>query len=363
MKIYVASSWRNTTQPSVVAALRAAGHDAYDFKNPVEDYDFHWSEIDGGWETWDAEKFKAALSHPIAVYGFNADMDALRACDACVLVMPCGRSAHLEAGFAVGAGKPTIVILESGEPELMYRMFGMENVCTSLDEALGRLEAISAPPGDSSSGDRRYWEAVFEARREIEMMARRDAGLKAAIREAQRRGYTIDESKVVKTDPPIEDWKTCVVGARLEIEVEPNGKCVYIAADSDGEWAFWSFDPSQPEGSQHIEVQRRARRRQVTLAEIEERARLILEARFRAGKDATAPAAGDGEEKTRCSRCDDTGFLRNVWGLHPHTTVGSFCEFCKTGRANKARAVAIREEADAACDAHRRAGEEGRTDA
>jgi nucleoside 2-deoxyribosyltransferase len=49
-------------------------------------------------------------------------MDALEDCDACVLVMPCGRSAHLEAGFAIGAGKPTAILISEGEPELMYKM-------------------------------------------------------------------------------------------------------------------------------------------------------------------------------------------------------------------------------------------------
>lgn len=31
MKIYVASSWRNPSQQTVVQALRGAGHDVYDF--------------------------------------------------------------------------------------------------------------------------------------------------------------------------------------------------------------------------------------------------------------------------------------------------------------------------------------------
>lgn len=35
MNIYVASSWRCARQPAVVAALRAAGHEVYDFKNPA----------------------------------------------------------------------------------------------------------------------------------------------------------------------------------------------------------------------------------------------------------------------------------------------------------------------------------------
>ena len=40
-KIYVASSWRNTFYPEVVARLREAGHDVYDFRSG--DPGFKWS--------------------------------------------------------------------------------------------------------------------------------------------------------------------------------------------------------------------------------------------------------------------------------------------------------------------------------
>lgn len=50
-------------------------------------------------------------------------MDALRECDACVYVMPCGVSASLEAGWAAGAGKPVIVYVPGlREPDLMVKM-------------------------------------------------------------------------------------------------------------------------------------------------------------------------------------------------------------------------------------------------
>lgn len=122
-KVYVASSWRNNQQPAVVAALREAGHDVYDFKNPEPgNHGFHWSDIDENWERWTPAELREAHVHPIAEAGFKLDMDALQAADACVLVMPSGRSAHLEAGYAVGAGKPTVILLAEGEPELMYKM-------------------------------------------------------------------------------------------------------------------------------------------------------------------------------------------------------------------------------------------------
>lgn len=123
MKVYVASSWRNEHQPEVVAAIRAAGHEVYDFRNPSgRDHGFHWSEIDPNWKSWTADEFVTGLNHQLAENGFLKDMGALFECNACVLIMPCGRSAHLELGWAVGAGKETAILLSDGESELMYQM-------------------------------------------------------------------------------------------------------------------------------------------------------------------------------------------------------------------------------------------------
>lgn len=124
MKIYVASSWRNSYQSCAVRDLRAAGFEVYDFKNPATgEHGFHWSQIDSEWETWTPGQLSNALRDPIAVDGFNVDMNALKDADAVVLVLPCGRSAHLEAGYAAGTNKLVYIYSpESCEPELMYRM-------------------------------------------------------------------------------------------------------------------------------------------------------------------------------------------------------------------------------------------------
>ena len=123
-RIYVASSWRNPFQQHVVHDLRVAGHEVYDFRNPRPgDHGFAWSDIEPTWQEWDAHRFRAALDHPIARAGFKSDFDALKWCDTCILVLPCGRSAHLELGWAVGAGKRTAILLAGqNEPELMYLM-------------------------------------------------------------------------------------------------------------------------------------------------------------------------------------------------------------------------------------------------
>ena len=149
MRIYVASSWRNRRQPKVVSSLREIGHEVYDFRNPSPgDTGFAWSDIDEGWQDWTAEEFTKHIDHPIVKRGYMKDADAMVWADAFVLVMPCGRSAHLEAGWGVGQGKSLAILLDDGEPELMYRM--ATSLVTNLDDLLSWARAISL---DFSSPD------------------------------------------------------------------------------------------------------------------------------------------------------------------------------------------------------------------
>lgn len=122
MNIYVASSWRNLLQPAIVTILRKCGHKVYDFRNPKPGYNgFNWSEIHPDWKNWTPQQYRNALEHPIAKAGFKNDIDALNACEACVLVLPSGRSASWEFGYVLGQGKAgAVVMFDKYEPELMY---------------------------------------------------------------------------------------------------------------------------------------------------------------------------------------------------------------------------------------------------
>lgn len=133
MKIYVASSWRNTDQQKVVKGLRDAGFEVYDFKNPTpKNTGFKWSDISPNWKSWKSEDFVRSLDHPIAAEGFESDWKAMLDADACVLLMPCGRSAHLEAGYFVGAKKKLVICTDNSEPELMYKMASL--IVTDIKE-------------------------------------------------------------------------------------------------------------------------------------------------------------------------------------------------------------------------------------
>ena len=122
MNIYVASSWRNLRQPGIISILRQCGHDVYDFRYPAPgDNGFSWVSIGPDREKWSPSEYRQALSHPIARDNYALDIGALKRCDACVLVLPAGRSASWELGYAMGAGKAGyVILLDHVAPELMY---------------------------------------------------------------------------------------------------------------------------------------------------------------------------------------------------------------------------------------------------
>ena len=139
-RIYVASSWRNKYFPEVVTRLREAGHEVYDFRNPPHGgAGFHWTDVDPDAPNWTYAQYAEGLHHPLAERQFQADIDALTWADTCVLVLPCGRSAHTEAGWMAGAGKRVLAYIpEMLEPELMYKLF--DAVAGSLDELVEKLQ-------------------------------------------------------------------------------------------------------------------------------------------------------------------------------------------------------------------------------
>jgi nucleoside 2-deoxyribosyltransferase len=85
--------------------------------------------------------WRDALNHGPAQAAFASDKVALDRCDCGILVLPSGRSAHLEAGYLAGKGVPVLTFAEmSIEPELMQLLLGPpERICTSIAELFQRL--------------------------------------------------------------------------------------------------------------------------------------------------------------------------------------------------------------------------------
>lgn len=144
MKVYVASSWRCQRQLTVVQALQHRGVDLYDFRNPPNGAGFGWEEVmpfNVERQATYVDDYLRGLDHPRAVEGFDSDFSAMEECDTCVLVLPCGRSAHLELGWFVGQGKRTAILLDGPfvTPELMYKM--VDYLTPSLATLIRWIEA------------------------------------------------------------------------------------------------------------------------------------------------------------------------------------------------------------------------------
>ena len=83
-----------------------------------------------------------ALENNMTLVAYNVDKDAMEAADAFVYVLPCGRSASLELGWAAGRGIPTAIMFgDDNTPEVMYRL--ADRFCTTLQEVLDWLSDLT----------------------------------------------------------------------------------------------------------------------------------------------------------------------------------------------------------------------------
>ena len=130
-RIYIASSWKNKFQQQLVEELRKRGHKVYDFKHPYGRNDvLVWESVSVTHNLRSAyvekclkgEEFKRMLSDRQSIKRFNEHFAAMQDADTCILLLPAGRSSHIEAGHMNGMGKRVFVMDTSKEvtPELMY---------------------------------------------------------------------------------------------------------------------------------------------------------------------------------------------------------------------------------------------------
>ena len=140
MRIYVASSTRNTRVHDTVKRLRADGHDVYDFQ--AHQAPDRWKELDRSQPSRESEAtyevMKELMQDPEGRDTFLRDMAALDGADAVVCVLPCNRSAHLELGFAIGRGKLTAILWQDPErPDLMHA--AADHIAANLEELAALL--------------------------------------------------------------------------------------------------------------------------------------------------------------------------------------------------------------------------------
>ena len=119
-RVYVIGSMKNPNIPKVASQLRDAGHEAFDDWYAVgPDADDYWRD----YEKARGRSYLDALEAWHANHVFRFDREHLNRCNAGVLVLPAGRSAHMELGFLVGQQKPAFILLDKEQErwDIMYR--------------------------------------------------------------------------------------------------------------------------------------------------------------------------------------------------------------------------------------------------
>lgn len=119
-KIYLIGSLRNPEVPKLAIYLRSLGFEVFDdwfAAGPIADDS--WQEYEKGkGSTYDQALKGLACNHV-----FDFDHKHLDLSDIAVLVLPAGKSGHLELGYCIGKGKPGFILFDK-EPErwdAMYR--------------------------------------------------------------------------------------------------------------------------------------------------------------------------------------------------------------------------------------------------
>ena len=141
MNVFLTTAWGNPQHPEVVGLLRSAGFVVHDFAEHGPTLAPWW-----GREAVTAEQFMTRLADPPQQSSFRRNFEAMEAADVCVLLLPSGRSAHLELGWFVGRGVPTVVVLGDCPPiELAYSL--VDCLVPSVDGLVDALHGLL--PSDS----------------------------------------------------------------------------------------------------------------------------------------------------------------------------------------------------------------------
>ncbi len=121
---YIASRYRNKEQVLELAEkIRATGKSVYCF---VETYDNKEDSIknDNPHEVmaqWEA--ITDWRNDPHVKETHDRDLQALKDSETLVLLLPAGKSSHVEVGIGYGLGKKLIVVGEQKETESLYLIF------------------------------------------------------------------------------------------------------------------------------------------------------------------------------------------------------------------------------------------------
>jgi len=135
--IYLIGSLRNPCVPETANLLeQQVGLEVFDsWFSPGPEADDYWRK----YETARGRTYAEALKHYAGGHVFEFDKFHIDRCDIGLLLMPAGKSGHLELGYMLGQGKPGFILFHE-EPErwdVMYQF--ATGVFFNVDDLLKEL--------------------------------------------------------------------------------------------------------------------------------------------------------------------------------------------------------------------------------
>ena len=144
MNIYIASSWKNKLHLlSIAESLRSFNFNVDLFcDDSTNRYCFNYEGI----KNWGELNAKTYLDIPEVQKVFKENKKWLDWCDVCLLVLPAGKSSHLESGYAVGSGKHLVIyhldsVLPKGDFDAMNAFANF--ITTDFDHLCSYLWKVS----------------------------------------------------------------------------------------------------------------------------------------------------------------------------------------------------------------------------
>lgn len=137
--IYLIGSLRNPAVPDLAEQLRQLDFDVFD------DWMAAGPEADDFWQKYEnyrGRSFDEALAGHAAQHVFQFDKFHLDRCDAAILLLPAGKSGHLELGYMIGSGKLGFILMDK-EPERYDVMYNFAvGVFFNREKMFDRLKKL-----------------------------------------------------------------------------------------------------------------------------------------------------------------------------------------------------------------------------
>jgi hypothetical protein len=145
MVIYLIGSLRHPEVPNIASKLRGEGFDVFDewyAAGPTADDCWRDYEKARGWTYEKAVRESAAAEHV-----FDFDYRHLERSEEGILILPAGKSGHMELGWLIGRGKRGYILLDTPDRwDIMYKFATL--VTTDLQEIINDIQVghtISGP--------------------------------------------------------------------------------------------------------------------------------------------------------------------------------------------------------------------------